>query len=258
MVHRRTVPTVRSRTTIPGGVDDDHDTPCDAATGAHRAPRRPGRLRADPAPARNAPPAGPLRGRLHGERADLRQRRRDQRRRRDQAAVHLRARSRRQPRGQPRARARLPVDVRAVRRRAPTAAQAAGAAVPRTPAGRLRADRRRGDRPRIRELAGRQSFRNAALDDADHAQRDPPRGLRRRRGRVRRAARTAPAVRHPRLPAGRAADPETRPLQPLAPLRTDAAAVRRDRRPADRRRPARTATTSWRCCCRPATTTVPG
>ena len=70
---------------------------------------------------------------------------------------------------------------------------------------------RRRDAARDRRLAAGNLVRHAAADDADHAERDPARGVRRRRRRTRRVAPADPAVGHPGLASGGAAETQTRP-----------------------------------------------
>ena len=85
------------------------------------------------------------------------------------------------------------------------------------------------------------AVRNAAVDDAHHAQRHPARGVRGRRRRTRRAAPAHPAVGHAGLATGGAAETQTQlwSFQPVGPAGRVAAPVRRRHRQADRRRAGR-------------------
>ncbi len=103
--------------------------------------------------------------------------------------------------------ARLRFGVRPRRCGPSPAPQAADAAVPRQEHQELREDLRRGDAARVGDLAGGSGVRDPRADDADHAQRHPARGVRRRRRTARRASPHHPAVGHPGLAVGGAARP---------------------------------------------------
>ena len=86
---------------------------------------------------------------------------------------------------------------------------------------------------RDRRLARGRGVRDHAVDDADHAQRDPAGGVRRRGLRTRRTARTTAADGAARVAAGRDAAGSAQGLRPVEPVGAGGAiaqALRRDHR----------------------------
>ncbi len=108
-----------------------------------------------------------------------------------------------------------------------------------------------------------EALRDARADDADHAERDPAGGVRRRRCPSRRTAAHHPALGHARLATRGAAHAlsHLRPVHPVGPAGGLPPTLRRGDRPADRRgagRPGTStpATTCSRCCCAAPTRTA--
>ena len=167
--------------------------------GIHHRPAAHRRL-ADPHLRAGRDPADPaLRWDRHGLRPGV-----------GQAGVHHQSRRAAQHQPEPEQAARRRLGVRtggaAHRRR-----QAVDPAVPRQEHHRLRAHRRRGDHARDGLWPEGHRVRHARTDDADHAQRDPAGGIRRRRRGVAAPARTAPEVGHPRLEARAGPHPSLAP-----------------------------------------------
>src|SRR5699024_7124724 len=102
----------------------------------------------------------------------------------------------RERRAQPGAGAGAGLDVRARRGRAPETTEAGPATVPRPPTRCLRTDRRGRDGTGNGVVATWYSVPGDAVDDADHAERDPTCGVRGRRGRTRTSAAVAAAHGH--------------------------------------------------------------
>ena len=187
---------------------------------------------------------------------------------RGQAGLHGRPARAARRRGQrhPAAAARPQLGAAARRRRAHAPAQADAAALPRRAHARLRADDARGRRRRRSSAGRRAAVRGPPGDAAHHARGDHAHGLRRagRRAGARacatRSAARSTGARDPRrmamlamLGPQRVARSRPVPARARAGRRAD---LRGDPRAPRARPTSRSATTSSRCCCRPATRTA--